>query len=53
MVTPQDKYKELGHLLSVGLGGDQVAYGKFLSTISPMLRRMVGRRMASALSCRG
>ena len=48
MVTPQDKYKELGDLLRAGLGGDQVAYGKFLSTIAPMLRRMVGRRMASA-----
>jgi RNA polymerase sigma-70 factor, ECF subfamily len=48
MVTHDDKYAEITALLRSGLGGDQAAYGKFLSTITPMLRRMVGRRLANA-----
>lgn len=48
VVTDNDKYSEITVLLRAGLGGDQTAYGKFLSTITPMLRRMVGRKLASA-----
>lgn len=48
MVTQNDKHAEITALLRAGLGGDQAAYGKFLSTIAPMLRRMVGRRLANA-----
>lgn len=48
MVTNNDKYSEMTALLLAGLGGDKVAYGKFLSTIAPMLRRMVGKKLANA-----
>lgn len=48
MTEKSTKYAEITALLLAGLGGDQVAYGKFLSTITPMLRRMVGRRLANA-----
>lgn len=48
MVTPQNKYAEITALLVAGLGGDQAAYGKFLATITPMLRRMVGRKLAQS-----
>lgn len=48
MVTQNEKYKELAALLCAGLAGDQTAYATFLSTITPMLRRMVGRRLANA-----
>lgn len=48
MVTQNDKHAEITALLRAGLGGDQAAYGKFLNTIAPMLRRMVGRRLANA-----
>jgi RNA polymerase sigma-70 factor (ECF subfamily) len=48
MVTGVDKYQELSTLLCSGLGGDQLAYAKFLENITPLLRRMVGRRLANA-----
>ncbi len=48
MVTQNKKYTEITALLLAGLGGDQAAYAKFLSAITPMLRRMVGRRLASS-----
>lgn len=48
MVTSENKYAEITALFLAGLGGDQAAYGKFLGAIAPMLRRMVGRRLASA-----
>jgi RNA polymerase sigma-70 factor (ECF subfamily) len=46
MVTQGDKYRQLGDLLRSGLKGDQAAYAQFLSLITPLLRRMVGRRLA-------
>ena len=48
MVTSENKYTEITGLLRAALGGDQAAYGKFLSTITPILRRMVGRKLANA-----
>jgi RNA polymerase sigma-70 factor (ECF subfamily) len=48
MVTSENKYTEITALLVAGLGGDQAAYAKFLSTITPILRRMVGRRLVQA-----
>jgi RNA polymerase sigma-70 factor (ECF subfamily) len=48
MVTSENKYAEITAMLCAGLGGDQAAYAKFLSTITPMLRRIVGRRLAQS-----
>lgn len=48
MVTSEGKYAEITALLIAGIGGDQVAYGKFLVAITPMLRRMVGRKLAQS-----
>lgn len=48
MVTAENKYAEITTLLLAGLGGDQAAYSKFLGTITPMLRRMVGRKLAQS-----
>ena len=48
MVTSTDKYAELAAQLCAGLRGDQAAYARFLSAITPMLRRMVGKRLANA-----
>lgn len=48
MVTSENKYAEIAALLCAGLKGDQAAYGKFLSTITPMIRRMVGRKLAQS-----
>lgn len=46
MVT--DKYQELSALLCAGLAGDNTAYSKFLQKITPILRRMLGRRLANS-----
>jgi endonuclease III-like uncharacterized protein len=46
MVTSKNKYAEITTLFLSGLDGDQAAYGKFLATITPMLRRMVGKKVA-------
>lgn len=48
MVTQNDSYKELADLLLAGLAGDNAAYATFLSSVTPMLRRMAGRRLASS-----
>ena len=48
MVTSEDKYAAMTALFRAGLGGDQAAYGKFLTMIAPMLRRMVGRKLAQS-----
>lgn len=45
MVTRSDKYKELEDLLRASLTGDQAAYSKFLRSITPLLRRVVGARL--------
>lgn len=48
MVTQDDTYSKLADLFRAGLGGDQTAYAKFLSQITPLLRRMLARKLASA-----
>lgn len=48
MVKSEDKYAEITALFRTGLSGDQAAYGKFLTTISPMLRRMISKNIAIA-----
>jgi RNA polymerase sigma-70 factor, ECF subfamily len=48
MVTPQETYRELANLLCAGLSGDQLAYSQFLQRITPLLRRMAGRRITGA-----
>ncbi len=42
-----DKYQVLSGLLTSGLGGNQANYAAFLSQITPMLRRLVGRKIPS------
>ncbi len=41
MVTHLDKYHEFTELLRAGIGGDKVSYARFLTEISPLLRRMI------------
>lgn len=48
MVTTPDKYHELASLLRAGIGGDSASYGRFLSEISPILRRMIAAKVPSA-----
>jgi RNA polymerase sigma-70 factor, ECF subfamily len=45
MVTLKDKYKELSDMLVAGLGGNAIAYANFLNKITPILRRVVARRI--------
>jgi RNA polymerase sigma-70 factor, ECF subfamily len=47
MVTQIDRYNTLTTLLCAGKNGDQVAYAQFLSAITPMLRRAIGRKIPS------
>lgn len=42
-----DKYAPLTALFCLGLAGNARDYAKFLETITPMLRRMVGRKLAA------
>jgi RNA polymerase sigma-70 factor (ECF subfamily) len=46
MATNIDKYAYLAALLRAGLAGNNVDYAKFLSTITPLLRRVVSGRIA-------
>jgi RNA polymerase sigma-70 factor (ECF subfamily) len=46
MVTNIDKHAHLAALLRNGLQGNQADYAKFLSTITPLLRRVVSGRIA-------
>lgn len=48
MVTKVNKYHELSRLLCSGLAGNQVDYGKFLTSITPILKRMIVTKLASA-----
>ena len=48
MLTSQNKYAEITALLLAGGGGDSAAYAKFLNTITPMLRRMVSRKLSQS-----
>ena len=46
MVTNIDKHAHVAALLRNGLQGNQADYAKFLSTITPLLRRVVSGRIA-------
>jgi RNA polymerase sigma-70 factor (ECF subfamily) len=46
MVTPLDKYSEFTVLFRSGLEGNRDDYARFLTAITPLLKRMVGRRLA-------
>ncbi len=48
MVTQPDTYHEFAELLRAGLGGDSTSYARFLTDISPLLRRMIGSKVPSA-----
>ena len=48
MVTQNDRYSEMTALFLAGLGGDQAAYHNFLSTITPILRRMADKKLAQS-----
>ena len=47
MVIPVDKYAMLTTLFCSGLEGNQTDYAQFLAHITPLLKRMVGRRLAA------
>ena len=47
MVTSCDKYSRLTALFRSGQEGNQADYAQFLSGITPLLKRMVGRRLAA------
>ncbi len=47
MVTPLDKYSEFTVLFRSGLEGNQQDYARFLAAITPLLKRMAGRRLAA------
>ena len=47
VTIPSNKYTALTALLCSGLNGNARDYAKFLETIAPMLRRMVGRKLAA------
>ena len=47
MVTLIDKYSALTTLFRSGLEGNQADYAQFLTSITPLLKRMVGRRLAA------
>ncbi|OYW14224.1 MAG: hypothetical protein B7X02_00520 [Rhodospirillales bacterium 12-54-5] len=45
MVTSTDKYAALTSLFRSGLAGNQADYARFLEQITPLLKRMVARRL--------
>ena len=48
MSTSTDKYTALATLFRSGLEGNQVDYARFLASITPRLKRMVGKRLNMA-----
>jgi RNA polymerase sigma-70 factor (ECF subfamily) len=48
MAAPQDNYTALGALLLAGLAGDNASYAHFLRDITPILRRVIARRIIDA-----
>lgn len=48
MVTPVDKYAALTTLFRSGLEGNQADYARFLTSITPLLKRMVGKWLAAS-----
>lgn len=47
MVTPVDRYAALTTLFRSGLGGNQADYARFLASITPLLKRIVSKRLAA------
>lgn len=47
-VLKADKYTHLSALLLAGIGGDQGAYARFLHQITPLLRRIAGRKIPAS-----
>ena len=47
-MVAEDKYAALGALLLAGLKGDQASYAAFLRSITPILRRVIARRILPA-----
>lgn len=47
MVTHPGKHNDLVALFRMGIAGDQSAYGQFLENITPLLGRMVARKLAA------
>jgi RNA polymerase sigma-70 factor (ECF subfamily) len=47
MVTPIDKYAALTILFRSGLEGNQADYARFLASITPLLTRIVGKRLTT------
>ena len=48
MVTPVDKYAALTTLFRSGLEGNQADYARFLTSITPLLKRMVGKQLTAS-----
>jgi RNA polymerase sigma-70 factor (ECF subfamily) len=48
MVTGEDKYHALSVLFRSGLAGNQADYAQFLTRITPMLKRMVARKLGAS-----
>jgi RNA polymerase sigma-70 factor (ECF subfamily) len=48
MVTRSDKYSEFAEWLCKAIAGDEASYARFLSGITPLLRRQVAARIPSA-----
>ncbi len=48
MVTPSDKYSALTAMFLSGLGGNQADYAQFLTTITPILKRITARRIPAS-----
>lgn len=48
MPAVKDKYTELTTLFCQGLTGDQLAYARFLKTITPLLTRLCVKKLASS-----
>ncbi|MBY0428986.1 MAG: sigma-70 family RNA polymerase sigma factor [Alphaproteobacteria bacterium] len=48
MVTTPDKYHAFAALLRAGIAGDKSSYMRFLSEISPLLRRMIAAKVPAA-----
>lgn len=48
MVTPANNAAELTALFKAGLSGDTAAYEGFLNRLSPLLRRIIGKKIPSS-----
>ncbi len=48
MVTPAGKYSEITALFCAGVAGDQYSYAKFLQSITPLITRIVAKKIPAA-----